>query len=699
MRKLLSLEQTRRTPLMKGPYISLSRAFTKGASLAELADQKVIHPLVANLAEHPYLYGHQEKAIRAIHARKPTLISTGTGSGKTEGFLYPIISHCLTLRDESTAPGISAVLIYPMNALAEDQLGRLRDLLAGTGITFGLYVGKTPEHEKDVTGERLAAGSSRQDYRAALKKSQDEKRESAVHPPEEHCSREKMRTPGEQPRILLTNVKQLELLLTRQQDVELFAGARLDFLVCDEAHTYSGVGGAETACLIRRLRSFCRKKSDETVCVAASATITDPRGGTSPAKSFMSRFFGVPEQRVEVVIEEYEQQSWAAQRHVPAPASGEAAALLKDVLQALDANDDDEGAKLTAVLKNRFEMDLPAGNWEATLYDALSRNELVYQLAEALKRPRLLGDLPQELAKALNRTVSEEEILAWLALGAATRKEERALLRPVVHIFIRGIGGAVVSFPENRNGAQLWLSAEDEAAADPEDHLVRLPVTTCSTCGQHYFVHYAADFEFTGKAPEGGEAVADRVVWKALDFAHGGKRLVLFDRLISADDENGEAPAHTAEVFLCRSCGALHPAGVERCDACGRAGPLVRLFAVVQGVDEPGSLKRCLSCGSTGHDYGGSYREPARPVKAVTVSDVHVLAQDMLHNADRKRLLVFADSGRADTGVGRQSRFHAPDPTADASRGAAPSRDAGEQGRVIAAGNAQPRRFPRAAMA
>ena len=63
-----------------------------------------------------------------------------------------------------------------------------------------------------------------------------------------------MRKAGHQPRILLTNVKQLERLLTRQRDVELFTDARLDFLVFDEAHTFAGAHGAETACLIRRLR-------------------------------------------------------------------------------------------------------------------------------------------------------------------------------------------------------------------------------------------------------------------------------------------------------------------------------------------------------------------------------------------------------------------------------------------------------------
>ena len=172
-------------------------------------------------------------------------------------------------------PGISAIIVYPMNALAEDQLMRLRSLLAGTGITFGMYVGKTPEWERDVTGVRLSAGASRADYEARLERIRSEGSGETVYPAEEVCSREVMRTPGRQPRILLTNVKQLELLLTRQTDVELFAGAQLRHLVFDEAHTFTGALGAETACLIRRLRTFCGQSVGDTACIATSATIVD----------------------------------------------------------------------------------------------------------------------------------------------------------------------------------------------------------------------------------------------------------------------------------------------------------------------------------------------------------------------------------------------------------------------------------------
>jgi ATP-dependent helicase YprA (DUF1998 family) len=208
MRELLSLDETRDSPLLKGPYISLSRSFRQGAAVDDLIAEGVFHPHMRQRIPHEItnVYGHQEDAIRAIREGRTTLVSTGTGSGKTECFLYPIVSRCLELKDDDAPPGISAVLVYPMNSLAEDQLGRLRGLLAGTGISFGMYVGKTPENESDVAGIRLPAGASRADYEARLAEVRREKRSETVYPGEEICSRQMMRTPGRQPRILLTNV-------------------------------------------------------------------------------------------------------------------------------------------------------------------------------------------------------------------------------------------------------------------------------------------------------------------------------------------------------------------------------------------------------------------------------------------------------------------------------------------------------------
>jgi hypothetical protein len=665
-RTLLSLEETRSSPLLKGPFISLSRAFRKGASFRALAGDRVLHPHLANLSGYTHVYGHQERAFRAIAGGKTTLISTGTGSGKTECFLYPIVSRALEFRDREAPPGIIAVIVYPMNALAEDQLARLRELLCGSGVTFGMYIGKTPEHARDVSGLRLGEGASSADYRREVGKLRLRGETQAVHPPEERPSREEMRTAGKQPRILLTNVKQLELLLTRRKDLELFDGASLDYLVFDEAHTFRGAAGAETACLVRRLRAFCGRGVGETICIATSATIADPERGEDAGREFAARFFGAPPGRVALVGEEYEPDVWAAERTITPPLPGDPGVHLQTILETLGAVEDEEPPppaidRLRAVFQTLTGKRLERSKWRESLHDHLSANEVAYQISRSLERPRPVAELLDELAKSLGRPVPAEEVLAWLALGAASRKDGRPLLRPVVHCFVRGLGGAVVTFPEGSGGPRLWLSAEDAAGGGGDSGPFRLPVTSCVTCGQHYFVHFLEDFRFEGRHPSGGEAIEDRVLWRPLDEARDGCRCVLLDRLVPGDGGGGAdavagggpggvgagvppPPPRSAPVYLCRQCGSLHPADRATCDGCGLQAPLVRLHAVQQSDTHPGMLTSCLSCGAGGRRLGSSYREPARPLRAVTVADVHVLAQSMLQHAERRRLLVFADN-------------------------------------------------------
>jgi ATP-dependent helicase YprA (DUF1998 family)/SOS-response transcriptional repressor LexA len=643
MRNLLSLDETRDSPLLKGPFISLSRPFRQGAAVADLAAEGLLHPVMRQRipAEITHVYGHQEDAIRAIRAGRTTLVSTGTGSGKTECFLYPIVSKCLELRDEGAPPGISAVLVYPMNALAEDQLVRLRGLLAATGIPFGMYVGKTPERDADVAGVRLPAGASRADYLAAIDTQKDG---HTVYPAEEVCSRELMRTAGRQPRILLTNVKQLELLLTRQKDVELFANARLDFLVFDEAHTFTGAHGAETACLIRRLRAFCGRDARDSVAIATSATIVD-RNNPDAARSFASRFFGVAPDAVSTVHEAYEAHVWSAEARMPPAPRKEATAILSDCVAAVEAEGDP--GPVRAAYRALAGTDLEDGPWPEALGRALRGNALVRRLSDLLAQPRALGDLPGLVAGDGGRHVSEAEILAWLTLGAAARVDGRPLVRPVVHVFVRGISGAVVSFEPDSADPRLWLAAEDEIASHggSSGH-AHFRVTTCTTCGQHYFIAFLKDFEYTASRPGGGEAAGESAFWEPLEEAQGGKRLVLVDRIVggSDDDDGLEEHERLTPVHFCRQCGAGHPEAGARCLHCGRTGDLVLLYAVRQKEENPGFLTSCLSCGANGRRIVTTYREPARPVRATNVADVHVLAQDMVHHSERQRLLVFCDN-------------------------------------------------------
>ena len=652
MRQLLSLDHTRASPLLRGPYVSLSRPFRAGASVEQLVDEGLIHPHLATRLQQDgitHLYSHQERAIRAIGDGHTTLVSTGTGSGKTECFLLPIISQALKLRDESAESGISAVIVYPMNALAEDQLVRLRSLLAGTGVRFGIYVGKTPDRETDVRGARLGAGSSRADYEARLLRIHQSDTGETVSPAEEVRSRQMMRTPGQQPRILLTNVKQLELLLTRQRDTELFAGARLDYLVFDEAHTFTGAMGAETACLIRRLRSFCNIDPAHTRCIATSATIVDPNDSDA-ARTFASRFFGVPASEVVSVGEDYETETWTQPRVVtPAPRS-DPSSILDDCVKAVE-DEDGSGDAVERAYSALAGSPLPSHqgtNWPRALHRALSSNEVVFRLSEALATPRPLDEVPEALQKHVGRQITEAEVLAWLTLGAAARHDERPLLRPVIHAFVRGIGGAVVSFPEGATGARLQLTAKDDAASsDPRERHAQLPITTCTVCGQHYYVAFLKDFTFTAKLPGGGQA-GRRLTryWEPLAESNGGNRLLLVDRLIGEADavEGSPASSRTARLYFCRQCGGAHPEPIRSCRSCGHKGEPVRLQAIKQNPKNPGKLTSCLSCGSTGRRVLGRYREPARPVRAVAVADVHVLTQDMVHHAARPRLLVFCDN-------------------------------------------------------
>ena len=364
--------------------------------------------------------------------------------------------------------------------------------------------------------------------------------------------------------------------------------------------------------------------------------------GPEAGREFASRFFGVATQDVALVGEEYEPDLWNMKRAIPSALSQDPGTELREVLTALDT---ENISNLTIIFDRIAGAKISPQEWQKSVYDSLAANELVYQVADTLKAPRPVAELIEVLGQRIGRNVTEEEILIWLALGAASRKDGRPLLRPVVHTFVRGVSGAVVTFPFGSRGPRLWLSTEDAAS----DGLYRLNVLTCTTCGQHYFEHHLADFHFSDSAPSGGEAIENRVIWRPLDRTKGGRRVVLLDRLVStAEDDNDEddtpPPPSTTSVVLCRFCGTVHPADISRCDSCGRESALVQLLAARQKDSSPGYLSSCISCKAIGRQRPGGFREPARPVRAVNVSDVHVLAQNMIQHAERKRLLVFADN-------------------------------------------------------
>jgi hypothetical protein len=206
-------------------------------------------------------YAHQARAFARLtsahgHEPQPTLVTTGTGSGKTESFLYPVLDHCRRERAAGKA-GLKAVLLYPMNALATDQAQRINELLlthrAELGnVTAGLYIGD----KAAIQYERVYTRRS----------------EMQVTPPD----------------ILITNYKMLDLLLQRTDDAPLWQDADIRYVVVDEFHSYDGAQGTDVAMLLRRLASvvdpsgagdplgnICPVATSATLASATDATATE----------------------------------------------------------------------------------------------------------------------------------------------------------------------------------------------------------------------------------------------------------------------------------------------------------------------------------------------------------------------------------------------------------------------------------------
>ncbi|WP_432069829.1 DEAD/DEAH box helicase [Streptomyces sp. AA1529] len=231
-------------------------------------------------------YRHQAKAWERLSTLRgpaePTLVTTGTGSGKTESFLMPVLDHCRRERARGRA-GVKAVLLYPMNALATDQAGRISDCLAQpelAQVTAGLYIGDRPDT----------------DFRQVMTR------------------REEMRrTP---PDVLVTNYKMLDLLLQRAEDRTLWQDAALQYVVLDEFHTYDGAQGTDVAMLLRRLAATVgaarpgRPLGD--ICpVATSATLGEGEpsdiasgGASSGLLQVAEQVFGTPFGPDAVITEE-----------------------------------------------------------------------------------------------------------------------------------------------------------------------------------------------------------------------------------------------------------------------------------------------------------------------------------------------------------------------------------------------------------
>jgi superfamily II DNA/RNA helicase/very-short-patch-repair endonuclease len=226
------------------PLLQLNPSFAPGQPLDRLISDGLLHPTCADVFKinkdrtdkTPFpiqLHKHQEEAIRIASAQRNYVLTTGTGSGKSLSYIIPIVDYVLR---NPTKKGVKAIIIYPMNALANSQAEELKKFLKagfidGRGpVTFDRYTGQ----EKEETRKRIIA-----------------------NPPD----------------ILLTNYMMLELILTRTEERALIDAAKgLQFLVMDELHTYRGRQGADVAMLVRRVRD--RLDAPDMRCIGTSATMS-----------------------------------------------------------------------------------------------------------------------------------------------------------------------------------------------------------------------------------------------------------------------------------------------------------------------------------------------------------------------------------------------------------------------------------------
>lgn len=291
-------------------------------------------------------YKHQKDAFIDVVGKNLNLIvTTGTGSGKTETFLMPLLA---SLIDESKAwkngkeNVMRSMILYPLNALAEDQMSRLRETLDsrsikdwldknrnGARITFGRYTGNTPtefsncknikEQEWKKVNELIKkpAYKNKQDLIYSyscmdLKPGRDKILCNDDRDSSEIISRDIMagyedkngRVEANPPDIFITNYSMLNIILMRPGESEIFEKTKKWLaedpkhkftLVVDELHTYRGTAGTEVAYIIKILlsRLGLTPDSEQVRFLCSSASMDSSEEHITESKKFVMDFFGI----------------------------------------------------------------------------------------------------------------------------------------------------------------------------------------------------------------------------------------------------------------------------------------------------------------------------------------------------------------------------------------------------------------------
>ncbi len=423
------------------PWLSLNPMFESGGSIDELVAEGLLHSECSKIfrpkldmddagARPITLHRHQREAVETARSGKSYVLTTGTGSGKSLAYIVPIVDRAL--REDPRVPGVKAIIVYPMNALANSQVGELEKFLR-----FGYGRDREP-----VTFARYTGQEQGEDREAILRK-----------PPD----------------ILLTNYVMLELMLTRPEERRKLVDAAkgLQFLVLDELHTYRGRQGADVAMLVRRVRDACQ--SPDLQCVGTSATMAS--GGTQADQrrvvaDVATALFGTEVTPERVIGETLDRATTGDE--------GDIDALIREIRQGGAAGDYDVLARSS--LGTWIELTFGLANEQGT-------GRVIRQ------RPARVHDSAARLAGLTGCTVDECEraIRATLLAGSAVMhpSSQRPLFAFRLHQFLSKGDTVYVSIEDE---ARRHITSQYQVAVpDRPDHAL-MPLAFCRECGQEYLV-------------------------------------------------------------------------------------------------------------------------------------------------------------------------------------------------------------------
>ena len=420
--------------------VTINPHFEPGASIGQLADDGSLHANSARIFQIDgkplLLHRHQAEAVAKAKSGQSFVVTTGTGSGKSLCFFVPIIDSAVRARAAGEPARTRAIIVYPMNALANSQMKELQKFIDQSGLpedlrpTFARYTGQEDEEER----ERIRRS---------------------------------------RPDILLTNFMMLELLLTRQSDLNksvIRNAEGLDYLVLDELHTYRGRQGADVAMLVRRVRDrLCRDKAP--ICIGTSATMASEGAEEDRAVSVAnvaSRLFGTPIAPSAVIDESL----WRATDHSLKISSvaGKLAAVVDEELDPRLA--DEELRRHPLAVWVELELGLHDGQ-RLTRQPPTTIAAAAHGLAEASGRP--FGRCREQL----------ESILTIMSKPAKERggSGDRAFLAFKLHRFFSGAGFAYATLREPGK-RRVGLDGQQNDPDDPEARLY--PTFFCRGCGQEF---------------------------------------------------------------------------------------------------------------------------------------------------------------------------------------------------------------------